>query len=101
MESAICFACQKPLDLPPGEVGRRETCGACGVDVRVCKNCEHYDPSAYNECRETAAERIVNKDKSNFCDYFRIRFANDGKSGKLASSTKDDIVRQLDDLFKK
>jgi len=32
--------------------------------------CDFYDPKIYNECRETSAERVVHKEKKNFCDYF-------------------------------
>ena len=33
-------------------------------------NCRFYDSSAYNDCSEPAADRVVEKDKANFCDYF-------------------------------
>lgn len=70
----ICFSCQK--DNPLGQahggnvVGRGDNCLFCGASLRVCKNCQHYDVKAYNECREPSAERVVEKEKSNFCDQF-------------------------------
>lgn len=90
-----CFSCGKELALPAGPVGRRESCTHCGSDVRACRNCAHYDPRAYNECREVQAERVVEKERANFCDYFVLG----GASGD-AQSSKSDVLKKLDDLFK-
>jgi hypothetical protein len=56
-----------------GNIGRREECPHCRADVHVCKNCNFYDPKAYNECRETSADVVREKDRANFCDYFVAR----------------------------
>lgn len=34
--------------------------------------CEFYDPKHYNECKESMADRITEKEKKNFCDYFKL-----------------------------
>ena len=51
-------------------VGRRDTCPRCGVDLHACRQCRFHDATAYNECREPQAERVLDKTHSNFCDYF-------------------------------
>lgn len=79
-------------------VGRQETCPSCGADLHVCLNCTFYSPGAYNECREPQAERVVEKKRSNFCDFFS--FAAGGAREKGASP-KDDARTRLDALFKK
>ncbi len=68
----ICFSCGQEI-LILERVGRRESCDHCGADLHCCKNCEFYDLSAYNECRESSAERVLDKEKSNFCDQFELR----------------------------
>jgi len=65
----FCHHCQKQVPLL-GLVGRRDECPFCRADLHVCKNCQHYDPKAYNECKEPQAERVLEKEKSNFCDFF-------------------------------
>ncbi|MEO5340419.1 MAG: hypothetical protein H7837_07880 [Magnetococcus sp. MYC-9] len=30
-----------------------------------------YDPLCYNACREIQAERVVEKEQSNFCEFFK------------------------------
>lgn len=100
MSAAKCHRCGAELSYAVGsDPGRSAECDGCRTDARVCLNCLHYDKSAYNECREPQAERVVDKDRRNFCDYFSLRAA-DGSTVKSAPS-KDDILKKLDDLFKK
>lgn len=95
---ANCYRCRNNLDDLPVPTGRRETCSKCGFDVRVCKNCKHYDIRSYNECRERMADRVVDKEKANLCDYFVLG----GLGPDAAKSTEAaDALKKLDDLFKK
>ncbi len=94
-----CYKCGSELILPPGQVSRGAECDKCKSDARVCKNCQHYDPAAYNECRERQAERVLDKERSNMCDYFHL--AQDRKPGAKNNQAKDKALSALDDLFKK
>lgn len=64
-----CVGCGADLGATL-RVGRRDTCPRCGVDLHSCRQCRFYDSRAYNECREPQAERVLDKSRSNFCDYF-------------------------------
>ena len=64
-----CHGCGTTNEVPT-PVSRRESCNRCGAELRCCLNCTFHDRSTYNECREPSAERVVDKDRSNFCDYF-------------------------------
>jgi len=76
----VCYKCKKELDRD-STVGRRDTCPFCESDLHVCLNCRFYDPGSYNDCRESQAERVVEKDRSNFCDYFE--FGNSASGGTV------------------
>lgn len=89
---AKCFHCKKAIDARY-RPGRGEACPACGSDLLVCLNCRFYDPASYNECREPAAERVLDKEKANFCEYFE--FGEAKGSGKAV-----DPVEELKKLFK-
>jgi predicted RNA-binding Zn-ribbon protein involved in translation (DUF1610 family) len=93
----ICHSCRKTLDVGR-KVGRREDCPFCGSDLHVCLNCRFYDPGSYNDCREPQAERVVDKARSNFCDYFEFR---DSASAEGEHKTEKNPAAQLEDLFKK
>ena len=72
MVKLACFSCSKELSFSE-KVGLRDECDQCRSDVHVCLNCQFYDPKVYNECRETQAEIVREKDRSNRCDYFQPR----------------------------
>lgn len=90
-----CHSCDTVLELDA--VYRTDRCRKCESDVKVCKNCRHYDSSASNECRETAADYVHNKDRANYCDYFAPRA--DRVEGE--KSEVEDAKARLEALFKK
>lgn len=92
----ICHSCQKDPQIID-KIGFREECMHCGADLHCCLNCKFYDTSSYNDCKETSAERVLDKEKSNLCEYFQPR---DGSSSSSESST-DSAKAALDALFKK
>ena len=94
----FCFKCQSKVSFAPPHPARGDECGTCRADLHCCMNCTHYDRSAYNDCREPQAERVVNKDRSNFCDFFAYR---EGKGAAQRTLGKDATMQKLDDLFKK
>lgn len=84
-------------------ISLRDVCEKCGSDLHCCKNCVFYSLSVYNECKETQADRILDKEKANYCDYFKAKtliHENKTNASKLQDS-KQDIYKKLDDLFSK
>ncbi len=77
-------------------VGRREECPQCRSDVHVCKNCEFYDVKVYNECKETQAEVVRERDRANYCDYFNPKKNGVGGLDKAAA-----LRAAAEALFKK
>jgi hypothetical protein len=90
-----CWNCGAPLTVL--DYGRADTCRKCGRDTKVCKGCQHYDRDAHNECHESQADRVVEKERSNFCDYFRPRSGSGANSGE----SRDAMKSAADALFKK
>jgi hypothetical protein len=93
-----CFACNTEVELASGDrIGFRDTCDHCNADLHACRNCAHHDPSAYNECRESSAERVAERDRANRCDYFT---AGEGGGTRIETARRSAIA-DLDSLFKK
>ena len=90
-----CYRCNATLTID-GKVGRRDSCPKCGISIHSCKFCGFYEPKAYNECRETSADRVVDKEKENYCDFFMIA----SLSAKSVDEAKLDAKKKLDTLFK-
>ena len=91
-----CYNCQTKITLDTREtIARNEECPNCYASIRSCRMCSFYDTTTYNECRETSADRILEKEKSNFCDYYQLG------NGDVYKDKKDDLLSAADALFKK
>ncbi len=65
----LCHACQRELALKD-KPGRKDCCPYCEAELHCCLNCRFYVPGMHNDCQETQAERVPDKERANFCDYF-------------------------------
>ena len=88
-----CVFCFK--EIPEIKIHIRDECPACGRDLHICLNCEFYDANAYRQCRESVREPVRDKEKANYCDFFRA--APKGASG---TGSESDTLKKLNDLFK-
>ncbi|MBL7714890.1 MAG: hypothetical protein JNL01_05440 [Bdellovibrionales bacterium] len=78
------------------DYGRGDVCRKCGRATRTCKGCVHFDPTAHNSCRETMADRVVDKEVANFCDYFKP-----GTPSGTGAQSRDAMKAAAEALFKK
>ena len=76
--------------------GRQDVCPGCGRDVHSCRNCFNHDRNYNNECKESQAERVVDKEKSNFCDWWKPRAGSGG-----TAVAREQLKSAADSLFKK
>jgi hypothetical protein len=97
----VCHNCGREIKVV-GKVLRTDECPHCDADVHCCKNCRHFDPGKNNQCSESQAEYVREKDRANFCDYFepnnRVPLTSRGGS---QISNRDDVRKAFDNLFKK
>lgn len=69
----VCWKCGASLADYTLPLRRLEECRKCGAELHVCKLCEWYSISVAKHCRETIAEEVKDKERANFCDYFKPR----------------------------
>jgi len=77
------------------EVHRSSTCVSCGKDLKICYNCCFYSKGAHNDCLETSAEPVRDRDRANFCDYFRFKdsASKGGAGGSGKAHDKEDFLK--------
>jgi hypothetical protein len=75
-----CHKCGNIIEME--KVSRRDECPSCGSDLRVCLNCSLYDVTRANQCFESQVEKVKEKDRSNYCDFFQFREEGQKISGK-------------------
>ncbi|MCY4524802.1 MAG: hypothetical protein OXB84_08690 [Halobacteriovoraceae bacterium] len=91
-----CFHCKHDLKLASEDkISRREQCPHCSADLHCCSMCQFYDTTCYNDCREPMADRILEKEKANFCDYFILCEKNKD------NAKQKDLLSAANALFKK
>ena len=69
--SLNCWKCSGSLARVVLPIGRRDECPHCAADLHACRLCGFYDPNVSKDCREPVADEVADKERSNFCDYFR------------------------------
>jgi len=66
-----CWKCGSKLGDILFPFSRYEECSVCKADQHVCLLCKEYDPNISDGCREDRADFVLDKEKANFCDYFK------------------------------
>lgn len=97
----VCFSCRKALEIS-GKPGRGDECPHCGADLKCCLNCRFFDSSAYNECAEPQADRVLDKDRSNYCEYFEFRESTGeggGGNESMGKTAEEKAKEELKKLF--
>lgn len=82
----MCSFCGSPL--PGAKIHFRDLCEDCGRELHTCRHCSFYKPGAYRDCAETVPDEVRDKDRMNFCEYFRPLAALSG-AGADAEKAKE------------
>ncbi len=92
-----CHACQTELHFKH-KPSRKDECPNCGMQLHCCLNCRFYASGMHNDCQETQADWVADKDRANFCDYFVFR---ESKSTPKEKTGGNNARLQFESLFKK
>ena len=93
--ASMCSFCGIPL--PDAKIGFRDLCATCGRELHICKHCRFYKPGAYQDCTETVPEAVKDKERMNFCEYFKTDPAS--VSGGKARDSSNAAKSAFDNLF--
>jgi hypothetical protein len=94
----VCWKCGASLAHLSLPLARLDVCKPCNAELHVCKLCEFYDVAKAKHCREPIAEEVRDKERANFCDYFKPR--SNAYSNKPQSEAEK-ARAQLEALFGK
>ena len=68
-----CWKCGHSLAELSLPLQRLDECRQCHAELHVCKLCEFYSTAVAKHCREPIAEEVKDKERANYCDYFKPR----------------------------
>ncbi len=92
-----CFHCENRLKISE-KPSRDETCPYCNSDLKVCLNCKFFDPSLHNQCSETMADPVTDKEKANFCEFFLFRETTPPDTAVPVEDRLQDLKRLFTDV---
>ena len=69
--SIACYRCGESLAALSLPLSRQDQCPSCSADLHVCKMCVYFDRHVPRQCREDGAEDVTEKERTNFCDWFK------------------------------
>lgn len=67
-----CWKCGTTLRNLLLPFSRYEECSTCNADLHACVSCKNYTPNLSDGCSEERAEFVLDAEKANFCDYFKV-----------------------------
>ena len=90
----VCWKCGASLSELPLPLSRLAECPACQAYQHVCQMCLHFHRGVPKQCLEQDAEEVKEKERPNFCDYFRpnpAAFRGGDAKSEAARSTLDSL----------
>ena len=116
-QNIVFWHCGVLVSEEPLPLSTYAECRPCRAQLHCCRQCQHYNPRLRADCDEPRAESHSEREKANFCDWFKLRreFVEPGEKAPSAdhqteldtlfgtdagvSQTPSDSRTQLDDLF--
>jgi hypothetical protein len=117
-EELVCYRCGASLAGLSLPLSRQDECPSCENYLHVCRMCVHFDRNVARQCREDDAEEVFEKERPNFCDWFKPAYNTfdevaAGKSARAKSALaalfgegdapntdSDETLKKARDLFK-
>lgn len=95
----MCWKCGKPLKSL--NISRTSVCPNCGSDLHVCRACVFYSVGSHYDCHETIDEVVRDKEKANFCEYFKCKIIGsaDTKNNDKMQNETDKARDAFNSLF--
>jgi len=94
--NVCCYRCGASLAELSLPLSRQDECPGCGNYVHVCKMCVYFDANVTRQCREDGAEEVKEKDRLNFCDWFK---PSETAFDEKRKSEEDEAREALEALF--
>jgi hypothetical protein len=94
----VCWRCGAAVKPDQRPINRLEQCRRCQADLHVCRLCRSWNPRMTGYCDHDHAEPPLERERANFCQYFRPR---PGAFTPVEQDADRDARKELDSLFGK
>ena len=93
--SLACHRCGVSLAALSLPLSRRDQCPDCSADLHVCRMCAHFDKAVARQFREDGADDVTDKDRPNFCDWFKPSDSAFNADGKAEADAEESHLRRI------
>ncbi|MCL2042661.1 MAG: hypothetical protein FWG89_00830 [Treponema sp.] len=96
----MCWYCGSPV-TEPEPIGRSFRCSVCDKDLRSCRNCRFCLSGSKGGCSEANAEPVAEKERANFCDWFKLdpKYRGETAGNKKNMEKADEAKSAFNNLF--
>ena len=95
----MCWKCGNEIQVSSGQkISFADECSFCHSPLHCCLNCQFYSPGSHYDCRETVEELVRDKEKSNLCDYFKVKNSFSSQKNSLQIKAEQ-AKKNFDALF--
>jgi hypothetical protein len=91
-----CYRCGASLAALSLPLSRQDECPECENYLHVCRMCVYFDRHVPKQCREDDAEEVIEKERLNFCEWFK---PSDSAFDADRKDEEDAARAALEDLF--
>jgi hypothetical protein len=93
-----CYRCGASLAEVSLPFSRLEECPECENYLHVCRMCLFFDTAVPKQCREDDAEEVREKERANFCEWFKPNeSAFDASFTEADTKAKDQLAALFGD----
>lgn len=93
----MCWKCGNAIQ--DEVIARGSECSFCHADLHSCRNCLFYAPGSHYDCHETVAEAVREKERSNFCDSFKVKRMWNSVASSAGTDARVSAKKAFDSLF--
>lgn len=90
-----CYRCGASLSALSLPFSRQDECPECHNYLHVCRMCQFFDARVPRQCREDGAEEVREKERLNFCDWFKPSATAFDEAGKNAADAARTAAESL------
>lgn len=90
-----CYRCGASLADISLPFSRLEECPSCANYLHVCRMCIYFDSGVPKQCREDDAEEVREKERANFCDWFKPNASAFDASFSTSEAKAQDALASL------
>jgi len=93
-----CWHCGESLKDVPRPIRPSMRCPSCRADLHACRMCRHHDTRYIGDCAHEQADKVLDKEKANYCTYFSPRpDAHSPKQNEAADHAKAELAALFGD----